>query len=493
VPTFAHGIASGDPLADRVVIWTRVTTDQPEVEVTWTVARDPGLTDVVASGSAVAVADGDHTVHVDVSGLEPATAYHYGFTRDSEASPVGRTRTLPGPGATHVRLATVSCAKYNAGYFNGYGRIADRNDLDVVLHLGDYIYEAANKPPPSQTPGAGIGRDFVPDDECFTLLDYRQRYAHYHLDLDVQRLHAAHPIVSTIDDHELADGAWRGGAVEHREDRDGPWPDRVALALQARWEWLPLRKPDPADPSRVYTSHSLGGLARLALIDTRSRRDEPGVGDPAARTALGAEQRDWLLGEIAAHDEPWLLLGNSSVLGHTWSDGIDSAALPALREQKLIAWTEDGPDVDQWDGYPAERDVLLDAFASRGDVVVLSGDVHVALAIELKHDPDAAQERPAGVEFVTASLTSQNLDEKMRWPPKTRSLDIEREFVQAVPNIRWCDLDSHGYVVVDVVPERVTAQWWFVDTLLERHAGERLGATWSVERGTARLVPGGEG
>jgi alkaline phosphatase D len=143
---FQHGVASGDPLADAVVIWTRVTAAEPEVPVRWTLARDPGLSDVVAAGEATASAEDDHTVHVDVGGLEPSTTYHYGFEAGGERSPVARTRTLPGAGATHTRFATCSCAKINAGFFNAYARIAELDDLDYLLHLCDYIYEAANKP-----------------------------------------------------------------------------------------------------------------------------------------------------------------------------------------------------------------------------------------------------------------------------------------------------------------------------------------------------------
>ena len=183
--------------------------------VTWSVASDPDLRDVVAHGTASADAEGDWTVHVDVAGLEPGSMYFYWFGALGETSPVGRTRTLPET-TDHLRLAMVSCAKYNAGYFNAFARIADRPDLDFLLHLGDYIYEAAQTPPASQTPGADIGRPFEPANECVTLADYRTRYAQYRRDPDVQAVHAVHPMIATLDDHELADGAWREGSIEHR-------------------------------------------------------------------------------------------------------------------------------------------------------------------------------------------------------------------------------------------------------------------------------------
>src|SRR5215211_6344067 len=263
---FDHGVASGDPLADAIVLWTRVTTDAERADVGWVLARDAALCDVVAQGSAVADAARDHTVHIDVGGLEPGTAYHYAFTAGDERSPVGRTRTLPGDGAQRVRFAMCSCAKFNAGFFNAYARIAEHHDLDFVLHLGDYIYEASNKPPASQTPGADIGRPFDPLGECRTLEEYRTRYAQYHCDPDVQKLHSALPIIATLDDHELADGAWSGGSTEHHPEQHGPWEARRDAALQARWEWLPARQPDPLDPTRVFRDVRLGGLADLLLL-----------------------------------------------------------------------------------------------------------------------------------------------------------------------------------------------------------------------------------
>jgi phosphodiesterase/alkaline phosphatase D-like protein len=280
-------------------------------------------------------------VHVDVGGLRPATAYRYGFEAGEERSLVGGTRTLPSSGAERLRFGQVSCAKYNAGYFNAFARLAERDDLDFVLHLGDYIYEASNTPPASQTPGADIGRPFDPLHECMSLDDYRRRYAQYRSDPDVQAMHAAHPLIATLDDHELADGAGRDGGSEHDEERSGPWRDR-----------------------RV------------------------------------------------------------------------------------------------------------------------SGDVHVGMANELA--PEAGDDAVA-VEFVNPSLTSQNLDDKMGWQPRTQSLPLEDAVRAGLPHIRWCDFDSHGYGLVDVTPQRLRYEWWAVDTVLQRTAGESRVAAWRVVHGEPRL------
>ena len=477
---FRHGVASGDPRADGVVLWTRVEPGPgPTGSITWDVSTDAAFAVIVASGTATSAEEHDRTIHVDVTGLGPATTYWYRFGAGGEWSPTGRTRTLPGPGADHLRLAMVSCAKYNAGFFNAYARIADRDDLDFVLHLGDYIYEAAQVPPPSQTPAADIGRQVDPLHECVSLDDYRRRYAHYRRDPDVVAMHHAHPVIATVDDHEFADGAWRDGSVEHRPDRDGPWEERRARGWRVHWEWLPARPPDPADPERAYRTVSLGELADLVLIDIRTRRDEPSaaVVDDPSRTMLGAVQREWLLGELASSQARWRLLANPSPLAATWSDALPAFTRKPLATVKLIAPDGNGPDPDQWDGYAVERDTVIAALPP--DTVVLTGDVHISLAMEL----------PTGAEFCTASLTSQNVDDKMGWPPRTESVAIEEAYVAALAHVRWCELDSNGYVVVDVTPDRVVAEWWHVDTVLRPSSGERCAARWVIRHGAHGLDP----
>ncbi len=495
---FVHGIASGDPTPHAVVIWTRISgVADPLVAVQWVVATDALLDDVIVEGTCATSAALDWTVHVDVKVLEPGTTYFYGFAVGENRSPVGRTRTLPdGDAATPaLRFAFVSCAKYNAGFFNVYGRLAARDDIDFVLHLGDYIYEASNTPPHGQTPGADIGRPFDPSGECVTLDDYRRRYAQYRCDPDVQAMHAAHPIIATLDDHEFADGAWHGGADNHDEVRDGPWSVRRAAAFRVRWEWLPAREPDPTNSERVFRSVRVGKLAELFLIDYRSRRDRPTAGaemfDPN-RTALGAEQKQWFLEGIAGCDATWRLIGNPSPFAQTWQPDLPTDLLRPMRALKFMHATDDAVDEDQWDGYPIERDELLNAIegAGIGCSLVLAGDLHVSMAIELTHPTDplpVAERTPIVVEVVTSSITSQNLDEKLHITPRTEALPIEARFVEAIPGLQWCELESHGYVVVVVTAERITLQWWFVDTVLERTSGERLGQEMVVVHGEPRI------
>ncbi len=264
--------------------------------------------------------------------------------------------------SAQLRLGQVSCAKFNAGFFNAFARLAERDDLDAIVHLGDTIYEASNTPPKGQTPGADIGRPFDPLHECKTLDDYRRRYRQYRTDPDIRAAHAAHPFICTLDDHEFADGAWRDGADFHDEAVDGPWSRRKAEAFQARAEWLPIRPPDPADPSRVFRTVRFGRLADLFLIDTRTRRDRPVPPPDLARpdrTALGAEQKAWLFGELERSTATWRLLGNPSVMARTWNDDLPEPVKAALVKVKLIDSDGSGPDYDQWDGYPVEREEVI--------------------------------------------------------------------------------------------------------------------------------------
>lgn len=488
---FQHGVASGDPLSDGVVIWTRVTigTGGP-LEVTWKVCAESSLSTVIASGAEIADPRSDHTVKVEVTGLNPATPYYYAFEALGQRSPVGRTRTLPRGDCSHLRFAVCCCAKYTAGYFNAYGRIAARSDLDFVLHLGDYIYEYPTND--GKAIGPQIGREMDPPHECKTLEDYRRRYALHRRDPDVQQLHAAHPTISTLDDHEFCNDTWRDGAKYHDPNLDGPWAERKAAALQAWHEWLPVRPPEAGDLERVYRSFSLGDLADLILLDGRTHRDEQVSGDALAnkdRTVLGREQFEWFIGELAGSTATWRLIANSVMIGQVYTGFLPEEVGRPLSEVGILTHRDLGPDPDQWDGYPAERDRLfrfLEDTPIRNSLF-LSGDVHTAWAVDVKRDPFDEEEQPLAVEFVSASVTSENLDEEMHTQPRTESVDIERQVVEDNPHVRWVELDSHGYILVDVTPKRIQGDWHFVETLRRRSANENRASGWMVVHDEHRL------
>ena len=459
------------------------------VAVEWVVATDPGLSRLVAGGTAPAEPAGDHTVHVEVAGLEPATTYWYGFRLGDERSPVGRTRTLPAEGAPldRVRLGVVCCAHYATGYFNAYARLAER-DVDLVVHLGDYIYEAEAK-------HEQWTRLHRPRGRCVTLPDYRARHAQYKADPDLQRLHARHPVVAVWDDHELAGNAWRDGAAGHDPRDDGPWPGRRDAAVRAYREWMPSRLVDPADPQRVWRTVPIGGLAELVLLDTRLHgRERPAAGRRPVvgvrrrgRRLLGPAQWAWLEATLppeTAGAKRWTLVASQVVVAP-----IHLVAAGGRLGRKLGA-VGGGVIVNsgQWDGYPEERERLLRLLAARpGGSLVLSGDLHSSWVAQLA---PAGGGPPVAPEFTAPAVSAPSFARALT--PKVRGARAALEWAiyRANPHVAWVETAGHGYLVLDVTAERIRSQWWHVDRVGRPTGDERLAATWSVVRGDPRPRPG---
>lgn len=477
---FLHGIASGDPLADRVILWTRITDSGTSRRVGWTIARDPGMRDVVALGDVVAVAARDYTVKVDVSGLEPGTTYYYQFKAKGHVSAVGRTRTLPVGRTDHLRLAFASCSSVPWGFFNAYATLARRKDLDAILHLGDYIYEHANG---TYGDGSDIGRIPVPNRELLSLQDYRRRHAQYKADPDSQAMHRQHPLITIWDDHELANDAWKHGAENHN-DGEGDWMTRREAAVRAYFEWMPIREQSDALTAKIYRSFRFGDLAHLNMLDTRliGRDVQLPAGNPGlsaqTRSLLGDEQERWLHRELSAAK----------------SDGV---AWNLLGQQVLMAPVRraDGSamSLEKWDGYPAARNRLFDHLERESirDVVVMTGDFHASWALDVPRDPfgtgyDAKTGRGAlAVEFVTPGISapgSQDVD-------KARATSLE--LAEHNPHLRWTEFLSQGYALLDVTRERVQCDWYFIADVRKRQAVERFARGYFTERGQSFLQPAG--
>jgi alkaline phosphatase D len=470
--SFRHGVASGDPLPGAVILWTRWTVpgDAPTgpVAVDWVVAHDSDLRQVVAEGTAATGPERDHTVTVDVGRLEPATTYWYRFSRGATTSLVGRTRTAPATAAHpgRLRIGLVSCASFPAGWFHAYRNLA-RRDVDVVVHVGDYLYENGRH--------SHRGPRRLPVGTAVTIAGYRARHAAYKSDPDLQALHARHPLVAVWDDHELAGGAWTGGAHEHLDRLHGSWPDRKAAAVQAYWEWMPVRRPDPDDPVRIHRVLRWGDLADLVMLDTRlAGRDKPfgrGSGvvwkvSDRSRSILGAGQRRWLEEEVAASNARWRLVGNQVMMA------------PA----PLLVGRLQNPG--QWDGYPEERDWLYGVLAGAragagagGDTAVLSGDIHSSWAHDL----------PVGAEFVTPAVSAPTFADILVPGGGPGARASERLF-RRQRHIRMVDLRHHGYVVVDVTPERIQADWWHLDSVHRRSPAESFAGGWQLHWGRPGLV-----
>jgi alkaline phosphatase D len=504
---FAHGVASGDPLPDAVVLWTRVTPTRsarpgsgtgPTITVRWQVSRDEHFGAIVRTGAVRTGASTDHTVKVDVTGLAPATEYFYRFTWDTHVSSVGRTRTAPAHDSNPARLrfGVVSCANWQAGYFSSYRHLAERGDLDAIIHLGDYLYEY--QPGKYSYGHHNIDiRRHDPSHEIISLRDYRERHAQYKTDPDLQALHAAAPFIVTWDDHEVADGNWAHGAFEHQPATEGSFAARRSAAHQAYDEWMPVRISGTAaagDGGRIYRRLQFGQLADLSMLDLRTYRservdaDDPAIDDPD-HTITGAPQLDWLTANLSATPTRWKLIGNPVMIAP-----VVLPPRPAVEEYALSQTVSFEPlrpsatNTDEWDGYAADRQRLLDHIADEkiDDVVFLSGDVHTAWANEVPRGPGKPS---VATEFVTSSITSNNVDDFIGAPPRTVSLALEGVIQTQNPHVRFVNLDDHGYCVLEVTAARVHMDWYAISDRRDRHATRRRLTAWTVESGTARVRP----
>jgi alkaline phosphatase D len=486
---FVHGVASGDPLADRVILWTRVTPTAPgNFNVGWELSSDASFGAILARGTATTGPEQDYTVKLDATGLQPASLYYYRFSYGAERSPIGRTKTLPTGNVSQVKLAVLSCANFPAGYFNVYADVAKRGDIDAALHLGDYIYEYGLLGYASQTAFI-IDRESNPRQEILTLADYRLRHAQYKTDPDLRALHAAVPLIAVWDDHDVADNAWSAGAANHDAGSEGGFAERRAAAVQAWHEWLPIRMPDATNPLKIYRSFDFGTLASLHMLDTRLiGRDQQltlpdyldGVGLGPGRQLLGTEQSAWLTAQMTASPATWQVLGQqvlmarmeiplsvaSSLTVETLAEYTLAKATPeplrsdsqrALVEQRRAPY-----NLDAWDGYPAAREsVLATARSLDKNLISLAGDTHNAWASDLT---DAAGAH-VGVEFATASVSSPGFERTL---PLISSVVLEDAFPEMIPDLRYAECSRRGYVVLTLTPSEARGEWVQVDTVWSR-------------------------
>lgn len=456
---FHHGVASGDPTPTSVVLWTRVTPTPGatpgsgignEVEIGWEVGRDASISTVVASGSMITGPGRDHTVHVDPGGLEPATRYFYRFTApDGTRSPVGTTATLTldHTPLTSLNLAIASCSNWESGFYAAFGDIARRADagqLDLVVFLGDYIYEYGQ----GQFVGKnGVVRSTQPAEESITLSQYRQRYGHHRSDPDLQAAHAALPWVVMWDDHETANDSWREGAQNH-QPHEGPWSDRRQAAMQAYLDWMPIRA---TTESVLYRSFTFGDLGQLSMLDLRSFRDAPPthqewLNGMRGTTMMGTGQFNWLKTQVENSTARWNIIGSSVMFAPMQVTGGPLIQLPDPLPANL----------DQWDGYSRERDRLLSVLAGTGrPSLFLTGDIHSEWGSTLRHDG-----RHIAAELVGSSISSPNVDDFLKLPENNPvSLNLETFIRDNASHVRHVDLDAHGYAVASLTPDAVRMEW----------------------------------
>lgn len=493
--TFTSGVASGDPAADSVVLWTRIDgASRGTLPVRVEVAEDRSFTTVVWSANLETGPERDFTVKAIAEGLEPGRQYAYRFMVYDRVSPVGMTRTLPEE-TDRVRLAVMSCSNFNFGYFNAYDHAARDTRIDAVVHLGDYIYEYG---PDGYggAKGAELGRPHDPPRELVTLDDYRRRHRQYKNDPATRRLHAAHPIIAVWDDHETSNDSFQKGAENHQPTAEGGWEERKRAALQAYYEYMPVREPRPGrSREELFKTYSWGKFLSLPIIESRlTARDEqvsyaeavPSLTSPEAverfkREVLGDPARE-LLGQAQQaflHDalkssvdrgDTWRVIGNQVMMARVTSPDL----APFLTEADIVSFEKLFPDlraflalgqlglplnVDAWDGYPAARERLFQNATDVGatDLVVLTGDSHQFWANDLTRDDGT----PMGVELGTTGITSPGASAYLG----ERAFDVSLLLRRDNPDVRYTDPANQGYIMLEFKEDTARAQFVSMSTI----------------------------
>ena len=485
---FSHGVASGEPGPDRVLLWTRYESNQDEM-LKWEVAEDEDFRRIAAQGDAVAFPANDCCAKAWARGLRPGHWYYYRFVaKDGSKSVTGRTRTLPVGKVGKFRMAVFSCSNYGFGFFNAYAHAVEAGEFDLAVHLGDYFYEYERGEYPSAKQVVA-GRE-SPLDEAITLEGYRDRYRTYRADPDLQRLHQMLPMISVWDDHETANDTWQSGAENHQAN-EGDWATRKAASEKAYREWLPVS-------DDYYTQYEIGQLATMFRLETRhlARSEQldllgvfksaaPGQAEAAYaafrdgawraedRTMMGAKQEAWLARGLKASKRAgkrWQVLAQQVVMGEVAMSDRVVAGMPAnsadwlKRElQSAVAAGHVGVplNMDAWDGYPAARRRLLDsALAADAELLVLAGDTHNAWAFDLdRHD-----ER-VGVEMAGHSVTSPGAETSIRW---LKPDELARDTVERNRQLKWCDMSQRGYMAVELTPAAATSEWRFLTSVRQQ-------------------------
>ncbi len=495
---FAHGIASGDPLSNGVILWTRVTPINPNdgpIEVKWQMDQSPDFTNPSTSGTASASAASNWTVKVDAGGLQPGTSYYYRFQTDIYTSPTGKTLTLPEGKTAAARFAVVSCSNWQQGYFNAYDHIARQDHFDAIIHLGDYFYEYGADSVLG-TEMAKMGRLHEPRHEIISLSDYRTRHAQYRTDPSLQAVTAKMPMIAIWDDHEMTNDSWSKGAENHQEN-EGSWEARKEAALRAYYEWMPVRDPAAGKPREsLFRAFEWGDLLTLTALETRLlARGEPIIiddyfdllkteggpekfkveflNDPA-RDMLGDAQLDFVASTLKSSKDagkPWRLVANQVVMGKVMTPDmtphVTEDALAAIEKawsgvRTFVEVSKYGLPVypDSWDGYPAAREKLYARMKSEGvtDMFVITGDAHEFWVNDLKDNGGDKM----GIEIGTTSVSSETLAAFMREATEPYALLM----TQANPDVRYYNPLNNGYVDITFERDRAQTRLIGVDNVL---------------------------
>lgn len=508
---FTHGVASGDPLQSAVIIWTRALPESPSVkaDVLWEVADDSNFSNVIASGNVEAAANNDFTVKVDVTGLSPDNEYFYRFVSANSVSPIGLTKTLPAENVDKVTFGIFSCSNYPAGFFTPYMEASKDDAIDYVLHLGDYIYEYDGQGYATEH-AKEIGRTFAPDNdtELYTLTDYRKRYALYRTDEGLLALHQKKPFIVVWDDHEITNDTYKDGAENHQED-EGDFYARRAAAVQAYYEWLPIRPPFGEERLEIYRQFTFGKLLDLYMLDTRVlARDKQleyshyrdsetkafnqegfvkDISNPT-RGLLGDTQRNWLNTAMQNSNAKWQILGQQLLIGRmlfpvSIFNGVPREDIPShvntlanlkrkqmqggeLSEQELAMVDTVMPyNLDAWDGYPVERERLLAQLKQLNKpVIALAGDTHNAWhnALTLEDGTFVA------TEIATPGVTSPGMEHYLSMDDAAAKT-LAEDLPLLIKDLAYCNLHQRGFLSLEVTDSQAVATWNFVDAILTKN------------------------
>jgi alkaline phosphatase D len=502
--SFEHGVASGDPLSDRVILWTRVSNRSGEsVEVHWKIASDANMQSVVNEGAVFTGPERDYTVKLDAANLPSGQTLWFQFEVDGVKSPLGRTKTAAAGSPDAAKFAVVSCANHPYGYFHAYREIAGRDDLDAVIHLGDYIYEYGMGGYATEK-AEELGRLPEPRSEAVTLEDYRRRHAQYKSDADSLAMHAQHPLIAVWDDHEIGNDSWRGGAENHQED-EGRWASRRDAAIQAYLEWMPIRATHHRENTRIFRRFQYGDLLSLLMLDTRiyGRDRQPDVGDKVTaesiaaamgdpeRRVLGRRQEGWLRRNLQASPmATWQIIGQQILVSPVRSPDLEplldldgESMLSTDELEYFIAMSKSNPPMllDTWDGYPSARqDFLKDLYEYAPNPVVLSGDLHTPLAGNLI---PWGHRDPVAVEFMTGSVTSPGFAEYL---PERERGGIREATLELNPSLAYMETEWRGWMCLSVTRETCTAEWHLLDTVHNKNYRSEIMKRLAVRAGKIR-------
>ena len=475
---FFHGVASGDPMADKVMIWTKVTPptgSMDSIPVYWQIATDINFTNVVNFGNTLALGANDFTVKIDVCGLQGATYYYYVFHALVQNSITGRTKTAPSTGGTQAKFGVVSCSSYEHGFFNAYESLSKRNDLDAIIHLGDYIYEYESGGFSSSVM-TSQGRVYQPTNEAISLTDYRIRHSHYKLDDQLQLLHQIHPFITTWDDHETANDSYKDGAENHDPSTEGPWLTRKISGTQAYKEYMPIRNPDPNNDIKIWRSLRYGNLLDLIVLDSRLwARDEQNLGqtNSSSRNLLGNDQFTWLENRLSDNTTQWKIICQQVMMAPLEILGL-------------------AVNADQWDGYNKGRNRLINNIENNNiqNPVVLTGDIHTSW---VNNVPGNAT-NTAAVEFVVTSVTSPGLDvievalgQLPQWLLNAFGGAATGVITGLNPHMEYVNLEDHGYMVLTVNQTKAQGDYvWLEREVLD--TTDQAGPSYYTNSGVSNMT-----